>query len=105
MDRKKMEAQMPGAREDALFVRPIEAFGQLWPQVAALGRSRPIHPAVVGAGAAGLKLAMAAAHALGGTGGPPPAQNYPAGVQRRHDLEYFLNCYVFDSCLRLWIKG
>ena len=60
MDREKIEAQMPGAREHALFVRPIEAFGQLWPQVAALGRSRPIHLAVVGAGAAGLELAMAA---------------------------------------------
>ncbi|MDP3169967.1 MAG: FAD-dependent oxidoreductase [Polaromonas sp.] len=95
MDRESIEAQMPGAREHALFVRPIEAFGQLWPQVAALGRSRPIHLAVVGAGAAGLELAMAAAHALrsadyppGGrvslvTGGPPPAWNYPAGVQRR----------------------
>jgi pyridine nucleotide-disulfide oxidoreductase family protein len=95
MDREKIEAQMPGAREHALFVRPIEAFGQLWPQVAALGRSRPIHLVVVGAGAAGLELAMAAAHTLrsanyppGGrvslvTGGPPPAWNYPAGVQRR----------------------
>jgi len=95
MDREKIEVQMPGAREHALFVRPIEAFGQLWPQVAALGRSRPIHLVVVGAGAAGLELAMAAAHALGGagyppggrvslvTGGPPPAWNYPAGVQRR----------------------
>lgn len=95
MDREKIEAQMPGAREHALFVRPIEAFGQLWPQVAALGRSRPMHVAVVGAGAAGLELAMAAAHALGSagcapggrvslvTGGPPPAWNYPAGVQRR----------------------
>jgi pyridine nucleotide-disulfide oxidoreductase family protein len=95
MDREKINAQMPGARQHALFVRPIEAFGQLWPQVAALARSRPIHLAVVGAGAAGLELAMAAAHMLGGsaypsgsrvslvTGGPPPAQSFPAGVQRR----------------------
>ena len=48
MDREKINAQMPGAKEHALFVRPIEGFGQLWPQVAALGRSRPIHLAVVG---------------------------------------------------------
>ena len=95
MDREKINAQMPGAKEHALFVRPIESFGQLWPQVAALGRSRPIHLAVVGAGAAGLELAMAAAHLLQGssyppggrvslvTGGPPPAQNYPTGVRCR----------------------
>ena len=95
MDRAKIEALMPGAREHALFVRPIEGFGQLWPQVAAMGRSRPIHLAVVGAGAAGLELAMAAAHALGGagfppgsrvtlvTGGPAPATSYPPTVQKR----------------------
>ncbi len=95
MDRDRVEAQMPGAREHALFVRPIETFGQLWPQVAALAQRRLIHLAVVGAGAAGLELAMAAAHALRGpgcppgsrvslvTGGPAPGQNYPSGVQRR----------------------
>ncbi len=95
MDREKIDALMPGAREHALFVRPIEGFGQLWPQVAAMGRARPIHLAVVGAGAAGLELAMAAAHALTGpghpegsrvtlvTGGTQPAANYPPAVQRR----------------------
>ena len=95
MNREKINVQMPGAKEHALFVRPIEGFGQLWPRVAALGLSRPIHLAVVGAGAAGLELAMAAAHLLQGssyppggrvslvTGGPPPAQNYPTGVRRR----------------------
>jgi pyridine nucleotide-disulfide oxidoreductase family protein len=95
MDREKIEAQMPGAREHALFVRPIEAFGQLWPRVAALARQQPVHLAVVGAGAAGLELAMAAAHALSRpphapgcrvtlvTGGPAPAANYAPGVQRR----------------------
>ena len=95
MDREKLATQIPGAREHALFVRPIEAFGQLWPQVAALARSRAIHIAVVGAGAAGLELAMAAAHLFQGsayppgsrvslvTGGPPPAQNYPDSVQRQ----------------------
>ncbi len=95
MDREKIEAQMPGAREHALFLRPIEGFGQLWPQVAAMGRDRPIHLAVVGAGAAGLELAMAAAHALGDpglpagshvtllAGGAAPGANYPPAVQKR----------------------
>jgi pyridine nucleotide-disulfide oxidoreductase family protein len=95
MDREKIEAQMPGARKHALFLRPLEAFGQLWPRVADMARQQPMHLAVVGAGAAGLELAMAAAHALHGpsnapgsrvtlvTGGPVPAASYPAGVQRR----------------------
>ena len=38
MDREKIEAQMPGAREHALFVRPMEAFSQLWPRVADMAR-------------------------------------------------------------------
>lgn len=95
MDREKIEAQMPGAREHALFVRPMEAFSQLWPRVADMARQQPLHLAVVGAGAAGLELAMATAYALNGpsyapgsrvtlvTGGPAPAANYSAGVQRR----------------------
>ena len=95
MDRQKIEATMPGARANALFVRPIEAFAKLWPQVAGMAAQRPVHLAVVGAGAAGLELAMAAAHALGQphntpgsrvtlvTGGAAPGQSYPVSVQRR----------------------
>lgn len=113
MDREKLEAQMPGAREHALFVRPIEVFGQLWPQVAEMARTRPIHLAVVGAGAAGLELAMAAAHTLHGsgypsggrvslvTGGPPPAHNYPPGLQRRvvHALRRLQITVLPDACV------
>ena len=95
MDREKIETTLPGAREHALFVRPIETFGKLWPQVAATALQRPVHLAVIGAGAAGLELAMAAAHVLHQppcapgsqvtviTGGAQPAQSYPANVQRR----------------------
>ena len=73
----------------------IDAFVQLWPQVAEMAASRPIHLAVVGAGAAGVELAMAASHALQGsgmpqgshvslvTGGEPPAASYPPAVQAR----------------------
>ena len=95
MDRDAIESAMPGARENALFVRPIETFGALWPRLAALAQSRPIELAVIGAGAAGLELAMAAAYALRGagypagshvtlvTGGPPPASGYSSALQRR----------------------
>lgn len=95
MDCEKIELQMPGAREHALFVRPIEAFCQLWPRVMAMAQQQKIRLVVVGAGAAGLELAMAAAHALRGaslapgsrvtllSGAQPPGASYPAGVQRR----------------------
>lgn len=115
MDREKIEAQMPGAREHALFVRPIEAFVQRWPQVLEMARHRSIHLAVVGAGAAGLELAMAVAHALNGaafapgcrvslvTGGPAPAAGYPAGVQRRvaRALQRLRIDVLADACVGL----
>ena len=113
MDREKIEAQMPGAREHALFVRPMEAFAQLWPRVADMARQQPLHLAVVGAGAAGLELAMAAAHALQGssyapgcrvtlvTGGPRPAASYPEGMQRRvaKALQRLRIDVVADACV------
>ena len=115
MDRDRLEAAMPGARTHALFVRPIEAFGQLWPQVMALAQRQSVHLAVIGAGAAGLELAMAAAHALREgqtaapchvtllTGGPTPAANYPESVQRRVSkaLQRLHITVVPDACARM----
>jgi NADH dehydrogenase FAD-containing subunit len=43
MDRDLLEARMPGARRHALFVRPIDAFVQLWPQVAEMAAWRARH--------------------------------------------------------------
>jgi pyridine nucleotide-disulfide oxidoreductase family protein len=58
-NRALVEQTMPGAREHALFIRPIEAFGVLWPKVVELAQTRPLRIAVIGAGAAGMELAMA----------------------------------------------
>jgi pyridine nucleotide-disulfide oxidoreductase family protein len=58
-DRARLEQALPGAREHALFLRPIEGFAALWPQVVELGASRALRIAVIGAGAAGMELAMA----------------------------------------------
>jgi pyridine nucleotide-disulfide oxidoreductase family protein len=113
MDRDKIETAMPGARAHALFVRPIDAFGKHWPLVAAKALLQPIHLAVVGAGAAGLELAMAAMHALQQpkcvpgsrvtliTGGAQPAQSYPANVQRRviRALDRLRIAVVQDACV------
>jgi len=88
-DRQKIEQMMPGARQHALFVRPIEAFGALWPQVVALAASKALRVAVMGGGAAGIELACAVAHRLAGAsvtlvaGEAPVGANYPANVQAR----------------------
>ena len=88
-NRQLMEQTLPGAREHGLFVRPIEAFGALWPQVVELAQKRALRVAVIGAGAAGIELAMAMAYRLPTssvtivTGDTPVAANYTPAVQQR----------------------
>lgn len=88
-DRAKIEQIMPGARKHALFMRPIETFGALWPQVVTLSESRALRVAVIGGGAAGIELAMAVTYRLKGssvtllTGDMPAGANYPPAVQAR----------------------
>ena len=57
--------RIPGAREHALFVRPIEGFLTLWKQTRALAEERPLSVVIVGNGAAGVELVMAVRAALG----------------------------------------
>ena len=55
---------IPGAREHAMFVRPIEHFVQLFERLPALAAQRVLNVVVLGGGAAGLELAMALQHRL-----------------------------------------
>lgn len=86
-ERQKIEQMMPGAREHALFVRPIEPFGVLWPQVVTLAQQKHLRLAVIGGGAAGFELSCAVAHRLPGSsvtmlsGDAPAGANYPPKVQ------------------------
>lgn len=88
-DRQTIETMMPGAREHGLFVRPIEAFTALWPQVAQMGDNRALRLAVIGGGAAGIELAMAVAHRLPNaaitllSGEAPAGASYLPKVQSR----------------------
>jgi pyridine nucleotide-disulfide oxidoreductase family protein len=88
-DRALIEQSTPGAREHALFIRPIEAFGALWPQVVAMAESKPLRIALVGAGAAGIELAMAVRKRLPHAavtllcGNTPLGAGYSEGVQAR----------------------
>jgi NADH dehydrogenase FAD-containing subunit len=87
---------LPGAREHGLFVRPIEHFVSLLDGLFGLAGQRVLDVVVIGGGAAGVELAMALQHRLGGhgpadervrvalvTGGAPPLAGYPEAVLRR----------------------
>lgn len=88
-DRERIEMALPGAREYGLFVRPMEAFCTLWPRVIAIGAQRALRIAVVGGGAGGIELALAARHRLPNAavtlvcGEKPPGAVYPPKVQQR----------------------
>ena len=88
-DRQLLETSLPGVREHGLFVRPIEAFCHLWPQVLALAAQRTLRLAVIGGGAAGLELVMAVRQRLPTAsvtliaGEAGLGTNYPDGVQQR----------------------
>lgn len=91
-DREAIEARMPGARAHALFLRPLDAFVQLWPQLLALARQRPLHLAVLADDLFGLELALAIGHALGSphtsrvtlvNTRPGLFEGLPPGLQRR----------------------
>ncbi len=81
---------IPGARDLALFVRPMELFVRLSEDVVELAQRREIHIVVIGGGAGGFELATAWRHRLADkarvsllTGGPPPLADYPRKVQER----------------------
>ena len=90
--REAVEDLMPGARRNALFLHPHEAFVQLWPQLQVLGSERALQVAVIGEDLAGVEMAMAVAHALANphgsrvsriAGEAPLLGDQPASLQRR----------------------
>ena len=88
-NRDLIEHQIPGAREHALFIRPLDNFAVLWPQVCAMAASRALRVAVVGGGASGIETALAVQYRLPTAAvtllsGPDPlASAFDAGVQQR----------------------
>jgi pyridine nucleotide-disulfide oxidoreductase family protein len=81
---------LPGAREHALFVRPVEHFVPLWQRLVDLAATRELRVVVIGAGTAGVELALAIAQRLGErgrvnlvTGEPGLLPGLPEGARRR----------------------
>ena len=89
MDKDVIDTHIPGAKEHAVFVRPIEQFVKLWPQVLEHAQTRALRISVIGADATGIELAMALQFQLPHchisliTGPAPPATDYPPSVQKR----------------------
>jgi pyridine nucleotide-disulfide oxidoreductase family protein len=81
--------RIPGAHAHALFVRPIEAFVQLWPRARALADEDSVDVVIVGNGAAGVEIALAVRAALGAlctltlVSDGPLMPSYGQGVRRR----------------------
>lgn len=88
-DRTLVEQAIPGAREHALFVRPLEAFAALWPRVAEMGAARPLRITVIGAGMGGVEMAFAVRQRLPQAavtllcGDAPPASHCTQRLQQR----------------------
>lgn len=81
---------IPGAREHALFLRPLEHFMALWLRVVDLAAQRALALVVIGGGAAGVELALAIERRLGErvrvnlvTGAPGLLPGVAAGARRR----------------------
>lgn len=89
MDKDVIDAHIPGAKKHAVFIRPMEQFVKLWSQIETHAHDKSLRISVIGAGAAGIEMAMALQHKLPHchislvTGPVPPATGYTAGVQKR----------------------
>lgn len=101
---------IPGAREHAMFVRPIELFIRLCDPLLSLAGERVLSLVVVGGGAGGVELAMALQHRLGErarvslvTGGAAPLEGYPPAVMRRalRALKRLRITVLEDSCVQV----
>ncbi len=79
----------PGAREHALFLRPVDELIAVWPQLRARNAEQPLALVVIGGGAAAVELALALQHAFGPrsrvtlVAEPPVPAGHGARAQRR----------------------
>ena len=109
MEKVVIDTHIPGAKEHAVFVRPLEQFVKLWPQVLEHAQTRALRISVIGAGATGIELAMALQFQLPHchisliTGPEPPATGYSPGLQNcvMQALKNRNITVLQDSCVRM----
>jgi len=98
--------RLAGAREHAVFVRPIEPFVRVLDDLAARAAATALDVVFIGGGAAGVELALAFAFRQAGarvalvTGGGEPLAGYPPAVMRhaRRHLERRGVTVLRDAC-------
>ncbi|MFT3816977.1 MAG: FAD-dependent oxidoreductase [Rubrivivax sp.] len=106
--------RIPGAREQGLFLRPLEHFVRLLDPLLALARERVLDVVVAGGDAAAVELALALQQRLaaGGderarvalvSGGPPPLSSQPQPVadRVRRALARQRITVIPDACARI----
>ena len=109
VDREALNMMIPGAVERAVFTQPSEAFGKLWPQILHHVGKQALRISVIGAGSAGVELALALQHRLPAcrvtliVGPSMPAASHTLGVQKtvmvhlkRHNITL-----LHDSCIAI----
>ena len=88
VEREGLDAIVPGAAQHAVFTQPNEAFAKLWPQIVQHVGQQALRLSVIGAGAAGVELALALQHRFAAcrvtliAGPNMPAANQSAAVQK-----------------------
>lgn len=101
---------IPGARKHGMFVRPIEHFARTWEMLLASADQGGLSVAVIGAGAAGVELALAIQYRLADrarvslvTGGPAPLAEYPMPVRElaRNALRHQGITVIEDTCVQI----
>lgn len=89
VDRQRLEQMLPGAREHALMVRPLEAFAAQWERLREHAERHPGPLVVVGGGVGGIELALALRQRLPRSpvclvaGSAPLAADFPWTVRWR----------------------
>jgi NADH dehydrogenase FAD-containing subunit len=106
VNREALGSMVPGAVEHAVFTLPSEAFGKLWPQILQHVGQQALRLSVIGAGNAGVELALALQHRFPAcrvtliAGPTMPGANLSAVVQKAitFQLKKHNITVLHDSC-------
>jgi NADH dehydrogenase FAD-containing subunit len=88
-NREQIDRGLPGARENGMFVHPVENFIGLWPKLAEMGAARALRIAVIGGDDLAMEIAMAVRQRLPNAaltlivGEGAPGARFPAALQQR----------------------